>query len=54
MKLSGNNMKSSKKLKDEQMRSILFEYYEEKGKRMLQIEPINSVSKALEIFKGIN
>ena len=27
-------MKSSKKLKDEQMRSILFEYYEEKGKRL--------------------
>ena len=27
-------MESRKKLKDEQMRSILFEYYEEKGKRM--------------------
>ena len=27
-------MKNSKKLKDEQMRSILFEYYEEKGKRL--------------------
>ena len=27
-------MKSYKKLKDEQMRSILFEYYEEKGKRL--------------------
>lgn len=27
-------MKSSKKLKDEQMRSILFEYYESQGKRL--------------------
>ena len=27
-------MKNCKKLKDEQMRSILFEYYEEKGKRL--------------------
>lgn len=27
-------MKNEKKLKDEQMRSILFEYYESKGKRM--------------------
>ena len=27
-------MENRKKLKDEQMRSILFEYYEEKGKRM--------------------
>ena len=27
-------MKNCKKLKDEQMRSILFEYYESKGKRM--------------------
>lgn len=27
-------MKNSKKLKDEQMRSVLFEYYEEKGKRL--------------------
>ena len=29
-------------------------FKEDKGKRLLQIEPINSVSKALEIFKGIN
>ena len=28
-------------------------FKEDKGKRLLQIEPINSVSKALEIFKGI-
>ena len=27
-------MESRKKLKDEQMRSILFEYYESKGKRL--------------------
>ena len=27
-------MESCKKLKDEQMRSILFEYYESKGKRL--------------------
>jgi hypothetical protein len=29
-------------------------FKEDKGKRMLVIEPMDSVSKALEIFKGIN
>ena len=33
-KIMENIMESKKKLKDEQMRSVLFEYYESRGERM--------------------